>query len=371
MAAESFFLFSLSVFAFAVTEWRLRRRILHKEPVVLQQDEYYLRKAHQLRESLEPPPQSHFRVVACLLLDDGTEVWGTNDECSPSPGGALCAERSACAAYRLQRCTQPMLRVFVVTDAPRPIPPGTLCREFLWCHPATVPETRVVLQSRDESSPPWTLTLENLYPYPSIYCGLSASQQVECGTLLEESVDVRLSHLVVRGLFGDQVHRLLEVAHRAALQDERETLHPVRYGAALALVQQETGTLEFWPSHQLKTAEYGASQDAVCQLLSRVVHHPERVQFRPLAIVQVDQFGIPHAPFAPARACLVEHGLGDVQVVVTFEVDDDVEDVTVGKGEAGTGISSAHLRPPNLSVCSVQARELAPFEPRITNGLLL
>ena len=43
-------------------------------------DRYYLEKAHTLRLALDAPLQSNFRVAAILLLEDGSMVFGTNDE---------------------------------------------------------------------------------------------------------------------------------------------------------------------------------------------------------------------------------------------------------------------------------------------------
>lgn len=37
---------------------------------------------------------------------------------------------------------------------------------------------------------------------------------------------------------------------------------------------------------------------------------------RPILLIQVDQFGIAHAPFAKARAFLTEYGYGDCHVLV-------------------------------------------------------
>ena len=51
-------------------------------------DRYYLEKAHTLRLALDAPLQSNFRVAAILLLEDGSMVFGTNDE--PSNVRAYC-----------------------------------------------------------------------------------------------------------------------------------------------------------------------------------------------------------------------------------------------------------------------------------------
>jgi hypothetical protein len=73
---------------------------------------------------------------------------------------------------------------------------------------------------------------------------------------------------------------------------------------------------------QHKTLEYGSSLDAVSKLIPFVEdkqhiggkkqHNPVTPQF----LMQVDQFGILHAPFARARAYFFEFGFLDVPVLV-------------------------------------------------------
>jgi cytidine deaminase len=440
VAAESFFYFSFSLFTYAFVDYwhryRQKQRAMlmpHKVPqIAIQSDAYYLQKAHQLRLRLSKPPQSEFRVVCCLLLEDGTEIWGTNDEVSPSLSSAICAERAACLTYRSQQWSSTIHKVFVVTDALQPLPPGTLCREYLYCHPATLPSTKVVMQAAPASSsscdPPnstaaasasstWTLTLEDLYPYPSCYIrkGLTSLQSSRMGQALEETMDVLLSHLVIPGLFGDQTRALLNAAHRASLRDDSHDrqLHPIQYGAAMAVLLLDEDRLEYWEAHQLKAYEYGGSQDPVCQLVARAVrraktdnnagddHHHNHdatliATIKVLAVCQVDQYGIPHAPYGAARACMVEHGFGDAQVVVTFETLAAVAEAdpiaALGASDASSspagGTASPHwfvdddddeddedearvkrgFELPSLSVCAVQAKELAPYVPVIRHG---
>jgi cytidine deaminase len=436
VAAESFFYFSFSLFTYAFVDYwhryRQKQRAMlmpSKIPqIAIQSDAYYLQKAHQFRLRLRKPPQSEFRVVCCLLLEDGTEMWGTNDEVSPSLSSAICAERAACLAYRSQQCSSNIHKVFVVTDAAQPLPPGTLCREYLYCHPATLPSTKVVMQAAPAAScdPPtsattaasatssttWILTLEGLYPYPSCYIrkGLTSLQSSRLGQALEETMDVLLSHLVIPGLFGDQTRALLNAAHRASLRDDShdQQLHPIQYGAAMAVLLLDEDRLEYWEAHQLKAYEYGGSQDPVCQLVARAVrraktdnagddhHDATKLTIKVLAVCQVDQYGIPHAPYGAARACLVEHGFGDAQVVVTFETQAGAADAdpiaALGASDAssspmGGGTAKQHwfvddddeddeddarvktsFELPSLSVCAVQAKELAPYVPVIRHG---
>ena len=71
-------------------------------------------------------------------------------------------------------------------------------------------------------------------------------------------------------------------------------------------------------SRQAGALEYGCTIDAVSQLAS----HFQDQGAAPLLLVQADQYGIAHAPFAPARAFLTEYkhddevGFPECQVVV-------------------------------------------------------
>jgi cytidine deaminase len=100
---------------------------------VKQDDAFYLQQAHEMRLALQKPLHSDFRVVALLLMDDGSVIKGANDEPSPTLSGALCAERGAFLRLRVQELQLGTKRqvqtVYIVSDAIQPIPPGTLCRE--------------------------------------------------------------------------------------------------------------------------------------------------------------------------------------------------------------------------------------------------
>lgn len=329
LTAESFFLFSLSVFLSKL--WVQSRPKLASETtdVVIHDDAFYLQQAQRLRLQLDPPRQSHFRVVALLLLENGTIVAGANDEASPSIAGAICAERAALLRYRSQLETLPIQAIYIVTDADRVVPPGTACREYLHGHPATGDETRIVLQSQHEHSRPWILTLPELHPYPSIYARMTVEEQVAFGSKHEELIERELEHVKIKGLFEDQVYRLLESAHQAALEDDLDVLHAVRYGAAVAVERE--AKVDILTAHQIKALEYSSTLDAVCQLASKL-ERGDTV----LAWVMVDQFGIPHAPFCAARSFLTEQGYGQSLVILTTQA---------------------------LKVVVVEARELAPYTP--------
>jgi hypothetical protein len=89
---------------------------------------------------------------------------------------------------------------------------------------------------------------------------------------------------------------------------------------------------------QYPAVEYGCTQDAVCRLLAKVdrdstdasasslqAQSPQSF-VAPIArskiqvLLQVDQWGIVHAPFAVARSALVEHGHDDCSVIVATTI---------------------------------------------------
>ena len=313
-----------------------------------QDDAAYLEQAHEFRLSLEKPQHSDFRVVALLLMDDGSIIEGANDEPSPTLSGSICAERGAFLRLRVEESQMGTKRkvktVYIVTDAVTPIPPGTLCREYMFGHAACSPDTRVVMQSAQskEHSWPWISSLRELYPYPSIYMGLNVKGQLQLGNLyanehVQDDMSLELSGLSQRNM---EVDRLVEAAQKATEFDDRDVLHAMRYGAAAALLLEDD-TIEIVTASQRKAVEYGGSLDAVTQLVPQLFKRDGTRQ-KVLAITLVDQFGVAHAPFAAARAFLVEHGFGDCVCIL------------VARGENG-----------KLYRKAVSASDLGPFVPQI------
>jgi len=343
--------------ASAAAIWKIIRSNKHflngpcsNDPTVI--DNFYLERAHELRLSLKPPLQSNFRVVALFLLEDGKVVFGTNDEPSPNISLAMCAERCALLEYRVMKHTESVKSIYIVTDASSPVSPGTACREYMNGHPAIQRDTRIVMQSKDKSSHPLVMTLAKLHPFPSIYNKLDPEEQSNLGASIQQCVQMELEHLDVPELSRQQVLQLVKVAHQACGMDDQDSLHVIRYGAAMAIqTDSSNGTIEIIQASQIKALEFSSTLDAVCQLASRVLsltsNEPGKKDApRVLALIQVDQFGIPHGPFAQARAFLVEHGLGDCRVILT-----SIE------GDLTTGKSKTPL------VRCVVARQLAPFLP--------
>ena len=80
-------------------------------------------------------PYSHFHVGACVLLEDGTIVTGTNQENAAYPSG-LCAERTALFYAGSSHPDTPVvaLAIAAYTDGaftPKPIAPCGACRQVM------------------------------------------------------------------------------------------------------------------------------------------------------------------------------------------------------------------------------------------------
>ena len=98
-----------------------------------------------------------------------------------------------------------------------------------------------------------------------------------------------------------------------------------------------------------KTAiEYGCTLDAVTQLaplIEQTVNHHRADNIQPTLLIQSDQYGVTHPPFALARAFLTEHGYNNCNVM--FHNQDC------------------------SSWIQVKARDLVPFAPKMDGGLLI
>jgi cytidine deaminase len=309
-------------------------------------DAVYLEQAHEFRLLLQKPQHSDFRVVALLLMDDGSIIEGANDEASPTLSGSICAERGALLRLRVQEVQEGTKRkvktVYIVTDASTPIPPGTLCREYMYGHAACSPETRVVMQSAKSKEHPWPVpwisSLRELYPHPSIYMGLNVQGQLQLGSMYANEHVQDDDSLKLAGLSHKEIALLMQAALKATEFDDLDVLHAMRYGAAAALLLEDN-RVEIVSASQRKAVEYGSSLDAVTQLVPQLFK-PDGTRQQVLAVTLVDQFGVAHAPFAAARSFLVEHGFGDCFCVL------------IARGDNGSLYRKA-----------VPAIELAPFVP--------
>lgn len=159
-----------------------------------------------------------------------------------------------------------------------------------------------------------------------------------------------------------------------ALESHMKHAHPLRYGAAV-LFSDNTVAI----ASQKVALEYGCTLDAVGQLASIIDRKGIQIEedgpsCRPVLLVQCDQFGIAHAPFAPGRAYLTERGYGDCKVLVhqkrqgkkANEAKDPPQAAHGGTHEEGShGNSNVDLR-----LLEVEASDLAPAPPDMFGGFM-
>jgi cytidine deaminase len=259
-----------------------------------------------------PPKQSHFRVYAILTWRDTQSgvtgyVSGTNSE-TPFIGGSLCAERAAAVQLRELPSTIVVTAIYLTSDLmDAPITPGVLCREYLLS--CVAPDVPVWLTTADMSVKRVT-SLNELYPFPSIYVGQMRNALKDCGKACSQRSNESWPS---NQAFTASWVRLISVAMQASRQDILGgAMHPIHYGAAL-----EFSDGSVISSCQKAGMEYGTTIDAVTSLL-RDIDTKKSVDegTTPVRLVQVDQYGNLHAPFAPARAQLYERGKEKMKVGV-------------------------------------------------------
>uniref|UniRef100_K3XCG2 CMP/dCMP-type deaminase domain-containing protein n=1 Tax=Globisporangium ultimum (strain ATCC 200006 / CBS 805.95 / DAOM BR144) TaxID=431595 RepID=K3XCG2_GLOUD len=312
------------------------------------EDEQYLALVeHQRDHEMKRPLLSNFRVLALFAYEDlegnHKHVIGANCECA-NIGGALCAERSAICQLQLLPVKR-VRKVYIVSDADVCLTPGTLCREFLSSSPLFTRQTPFIM--RASNCKPCTTTLEELYPFPSIYdrvgkddilayahafCenAVSASTEPINGTTASNGDYPAFVALQLQSMSPVEQAVYL-AAFNATKYDKHDDLFPIRYAAATLF---SDGDIKVTWQH--KTLEYGSSLDALSKLIpfidekqlgsgtyarfdaqeDKMVPADERAVAQPVFVVQVDQFGILHAPFARVRAFFYEYDFQELIVLV-------------------------------------------------------
>jgi cytidine deaminase len=367
-------------------------------------DEEDIALAHRYRLSLTAAPrQSSFRVVAVVFYELlGEEenkrhhVVGTNDEpCYIN--GSICAERAALVQLRflpLKRIT----KVVITTDAMHPIFPGMLCREFMISHLYIEPETLPIITAgslckrRDcgldigtcaganacdmdklmngctstrtgKSFHDWEsvrTSLPQLYPHPSPYTRLDASEAAKLGKLISMSLTEDNTSILLNetsDLLKEAKMLILEATKAAQIGNDRSELHPIQYGAAVLF---DDGSID--TACQRKSLEYGCSLDAVTQLVVFIEKKNRgdgnsSAFSRPKILVQCDQFGVIHTPFATARAYLSEFHYEDCQVLVQKVIQDS---------NSSNGVSfDDDVAPKIQKMMSVSVKDISPSAPRM------
>lgn len=95
-------------------------------------------------------------------------------------------------------------------------------------------------------------------------------------------------------------------------QKGQTVVYPLVFAAAVRFADGEVAV-----ASELKGIEYGCTVDAVSLLIPAMQR--KRGESMPLVVVQVDNFGLAHAPFAAARSLLIEHGFGEVAIAAHGE----------------------------------------------------
>lgn len=257
------------------------------------------------------PEQSLFRVSALFIVQEGKTpageipepilIEGANAE-QGYIGGAICAERSALCQLRFLRDPR-ILKVVIATDSTVPISPGALCREYLSSH---APPTTPVIVGNSNGSIIVRCMLSDIQPFPYVY-RFHNRKNVE-----EYARQFSTTMAKCETLSNQELVNL----HALAMSVIRtSSLHPITYAAAVLFQDGSTQASRFLPGN-----EYGCSLDPVSQLvrdMDRKLMEAEGVEemegARPEWIVQVDQFGVCHAPFAMARSLLTENNFETVR----------------------------------------------------------
>ena len=327
----------------------------------------FLQLAFDAKEARRPPDHSGFRVTAVIVYTDEEgrrrHVIGHNAEVAqPALTGAICAERDAMTTALGSHHSRlvSLRKIYIISDAPSPIPPGNLCREFLSEYGA--PSTPLLLVAASESSHTATsaitstaTTLGELYPHPPILRGVPHAETIQRATELVATAggapfgpqsDMACSWPVGKDLCGELYERVLSLATGAAgtadmgsaavdvggLTDDGG-IHPIRLAAGAIYADGRIVA-----TTQKKALEYGCTSDAVVQLMPFLLgtHGSLVDKFssateggggKPVLLMQVDQCGLLHAPAAPARAVLAEHGSGSLCVAVHAEQETGEVDV--------------------------------------------
>ena len=287
----------------------------HSEKRAVLSDRDFLKLCAERMQRVEPPRQSKFRVYAILTwenVDDSGEkrlgwVSGTNSE-SAFIGGSLCAERAAAVQLReLPRGTR-VTGVYLVSDLEQScITPGVLCREYLLS--CVHPDTPIHLGSKDLHITRVT-SLRKLYPCRSVYESMPRDSIAERGKKTAAKIELET---LFKGPNGKVWKLLMEKACSSVQKDIfGAQMHPVQYATAMQFADGSVSVA--WQKAGL---EYGTSIDSVTALL-----HEVDAKGSPLRLIQVDNYGVLHAPFAPARAQLFERGCQATEVAV-YDIDKD------------------------------------------------
>jgi hypothetical protein len=148
-------------------------------------------------------------------------------------------------------------------------------------------------------------------------------------------------------------------------------IHPIRYGAAVLF---NDGTVML--ASQKVALEYGCSLDAVGQLASAIDRKANITlqgghSCSPMMLVQCDQFGIAHPPFAQGRAYLSERGYGDCKILVhQLKKGNNQLEGEISHRQIINNDENARECDIDLRLIEVNARDLAPAPPDMFGQLI-
>mmetsp|Transcript_5383 Transcript_5383/g.7997 ORF Transcript_5383/g.7997 Transcript_5383/m.7997 type:complete len:475 (-) Transcript_5383:142-1566(-) len=241
--------------------------------------------------------------------------------------------------------------------------------------------------------------LTTIYPFPSVYTRLTAGQSVQLGTrnkfLLSSFSMKNKSNSnsssskwnTISGTNLELIQKAIDAARDRT--NDRISLHPIQYGAA---VRMSDGTIH--TAIQQKALEYGCSVDAVTQFASMFrqkakesdgnsngdgdgvgddMGHSQGIH--PVMLVQADNFGLLHPPFATARAFLAEYGHGKCKVLIMAkEEEEEMEDLKLtlkskssllNNNNENNNNENNNIHSGEMAIVEVSVQDLAPFSPNV------
>jgi cytidine deaminase len=315
--------------------------------------EHILALALALKDELEPPHQSNFRVFCIMTYADDTDgispsadahalraMTGTNCEAC-GIHASFCAERTALVTLRNRANGFALLRnvrgLYLVCDGLTEITPGLLCREML---SSFIPmSTPVWLGGRraDGSLAVRVVALDALLPFPHAYRGMRAHaiQQQFAAHRAEFSSARMLDDLYPdsspsaasssaispspspAAVPRDVLTRLV-AAVEAAIDRDAQPWHFARIAAGVAFADGSV-----FVAHQDKGLEYGTSVPAEIKIFVELQRRRDSSTSsssssaplpQPLCLLVIDHLGVWHAPCGQARALFSEFGYLNVAV---------------------------------------------------------
>lgn len=171
--------------------------------------------------------------------------------------------------------------------------------------------------------------------------------------------------------------KLIRMATDAStFEADQRHLHPIKYGAAVLFNDGTVAT-----ASQKAALEYGCTLDAVGQLAAEIMRKSMQMDednppSKPVLLVQCDQFGIAHAPFAQGRAFLSERGFGDCKILIHQERRGSANGNTHAESDKDINNpsfvteSDANGCGPDLKLIEVNASSLAPSPPDLCGGFI-